>query len=715
MSALSVNDAVKRIGAYLSGTSAYPFFVVVDGAVDYADILSRFASLNRIRVSDYCGDNSFADYDKLCDVIADETNNSVLVGLGDIIALGGQAKILGRISGMTPAGRIVILCRGIHSYILKLNETDKKFNFRRYCELKAPLDYSIICVKPDIELPAEENFRDLLHSLEDGKDGILYVKTDMHINANHIITSSYEAIKETQKAFQVPESALLAQQWTGYYKDDNLDGYGILDWHTYLKLWLHPSSNDYLKMVMAVSPSYGDYQKWIFDAIFSVPTKAKNYQNLYAQRKELLKEVAESDVSSYVAMSMQKGIERMLYLTDNTQIERYAIIDELSRMNEIPEALAWIYPALSLYLTDYTFAGKNNDVFTPYFSQYKRQKITNHLDNDFLNTVTALAIDGNRVYNALETRGAIVEKLNNGKNELYWIDALGVEFLGYIQVKARELGLSIRIQIGRAVLPTLTYLNRDFYDEWKCAKITTKKLDGIKHNGEEEFNYEKQKTPIHLAEELKVIDRALEWAKDELLQSRTPCVVIASDHGASRLAVIRESENKWEMATAGQHSGRCCPTNEIDDKPDKATEEHGFWVLADYDRFKGGRRASVEVHGGASLEEVLVPVIEISLTNGVVGLENITDIAWSSFDEDPFIEIFSPAVIENMSLRFNNRLYSSKSISKNMHRIVFDDFKRSGVYTAEVLDGDNLIGSISFKIEKRSGKIKASEEDEFFK
>lgn len=715
MSALSVNDAVKQINAYLSGTSAYPYFVVVDGAVDYADILSRFASLNRIRVSDYCGDNSFADYDKLCDAIGSVNKNSILVGLGDIITLSGQAKILGRISGMTPTGRIVILCRGIHSYILKLNETDKKFNFRRYCELRAPLDYSIICVKPDIEFPAEENFKALMHSLEDGKDGTLYVKTDMPLNPNHSITSSYEAIREFRKAFQVPESALSAQQWTAYYKDDNLDGYGILDWHTYLKLWLHPSSNAYIKMVMASSPSYEDYQRRVFDALFNVPIKAKNFRNLYEQRKELLKGVTESDVSSYVAMSMQKGIERIFYLTDNTQIERYAIIDELSRMNDVPKVIAWIYPALSQYLTDYTFTGRYNEVFTPYFKQYKRQKITNHIDKDFLDTVVSLATDGNRVYNILETRGAIAEKLNNGKNELYWIDALGVEFLGYIQVKAKELGLSIKIQIGRAVLPTLTYLNRDFYDEWKFAKTTTKKLDSIKHNGEEEFNYEKQKAPIHLAEELKVIDRALEWAKDELLQSRTPCVVIASDHGASRLAVIRESENKWEMATTGQHSGRCCPTNEIDDKPDTATEEHGFWVLADYDRFKGGRKASVEVHGGASLEEVLVPVIEVSLTSGVVELKNMTDIAWASFDEDPFIEIFSPAVIENMSLRFNNRLYAAESISKNMHKIVFDDFNRSGAYTAEVLEGDNLIGSVSFKIEKRSGKTKASEEDEFFK
>jgi len=715
LSTISVNEAIKQIKAYLSGTSAYPFFVVVDGSTGYASILNCFSFLNRMRVSDYCSDNSLADYDRLYDAIEATTANSILVGLGDIITLSGQTKSLGRISGMTPVGRLVILCRGIHENILKLNETDKKFNSRRYCEIEDSLDYSVIRVNPKINFPAENNFKSLMHALEDGKSGILYVKTELRINVNRSIESSYEAIKERQASFPVPESALPSDLWTCFYNNESFEDYGVLDWHTYLKFWLQPVTNDYLKLVMKVSPSYDEYRKHLFDVILNIPRKSKEFKSLYHQRKTLLKDLSESDVASYVAMSLQKGSERIYYLTDNTKIECYAIIEELSKSNEIPEELSVIYPALKQYLTDYTFTCKNADLFISYFSQYKQQKLSNRLDESFLKKVIDLATDGNRVYNALETRGSIVEKLNDGKNELYWIDALGVEFLGYIQVKAKELGLLIKIQIGRAVLPTLTYLNRDFYDEWKYGKITTKRLDEIKHNGEQDFNYEKQKMPIHLAEELKVIDEALEWAKDELLQCRTGCVVITSDHGASRLAVIHESENKWKMETTGLHSGRCCPTNEIDEKPDTATEEHGFWVLANYDRFKGGRKASVEVHGGASLEEVLVPIVEVSLANGIIELKNMTETAWSSWDEDPFIEVFSPTKIDNMSLRFNGRLYSSTLIGSNKHKIIFNDFKRSGTYTAEVLDGDNLIGNISFKIEKRSGKTRSSEEDEFFK
>lgn len=35
-----------------------------------------------------------------------------------------------------------------------------------------------------------------------------------------------------------------------------------------------------------------------------------------------------------------------------------------------------------------------------------------------------------------------------------------------------------------------------------------------------------------------------------------------ADHGASRLAVLHDTENVWEMAEKGQHSGRCCPKSE---------------------------------------------------------------------------------------------------------------------------------------------------------
>ena len=43
--------------------------------------------------------------------------------------------------------------------------------------------------------------------------------------------------------------------------------------------------------------------------------------------------------------------------------------------------------------------------------------------------------------------------------------------------------------------------------------------------------------------------------------------VIASDHGASRLAVIRKQEVPYETDTKGEHSGRCCKSFDDCDVP----------------------------------------------------------------------------------------------------------------------------------------------------
>ncbi len=61
------------------------------------------------------------------------------------------------------------------------------------------------------------------------------------------------------------------------------------------------------------------------------------------------------------------------------------------------------------------------------------------------------------------------------------------------------------------------------------------------------------------------------------------------------------------MASKGKHSGRCCPCAEADVKSEYATQDNGYWVSANYDRFKGGRKASVEVHGGATLRRGCYP------------------------------------------------------------------------------------------------------------
>lgn len=717
MDTVSVAEAIKRIHRYLKDSIPFPYFVVVDGKSEYDSILNECLSLKKIRVSDFCDGDALADYDLLCENLSGREGPCILVGLGDSIALDGYHKILGRIQGIATPKKLIVLCRGVRVPVMKLQEADRKFNYLRVCEVESELDYLVVRVDPSVCLEAVENFQGLLRALEDGAAGEIYVHTELPIKSSRIISNAYEAVREKKSHFTMPVSMLRSEFWEEYCKDDELDGYDLFHWRSYLQLKMNPPQDGYLKMVLDSSPAFDDFQARLYETLLDIPHTRKDYWLLYVQRKELLSDRPEIEASSYVAMSRQMGENRIYYLTDNTTAERYAVIEELTKLGSVPNQLDRIYPALRKYLSDYAFKCKNGALFTEYFSDYKRQKLTNVLTELFYQNVLELAQDGNRKYTPLPKRGSLIESLDNGSNELYWIDALGVEYLGYIQALAKDMGLHIHIRIGRAELPTLTSCNRNFYDEWKGGKTQTRELDELKHGGLQGIKND-QKSPIHLARELMVVDKALAWAKNELLQGQTEKVIIASDHGASRLAVISSRENKWRMGTDGIHSGRCCPVSEVDEKPETATENGGFWVLANYDRFRGGRKACIEVHGGASLEEVLVPVIEISLRNETIKLKNLTEIAYYNLvtKEDPSIIIFSPKHIENLKVSFNGTTYSALEEEDGHYKVVFKGVRRAVEQcAADVLDGDNLIGEVTFSIQSRGAKIKSVEEDDFFR
>lgn len=716
MDTVSVAEAIKRIHRYLKDSTSFPYFVVADGKSEYDSILSESLSLKKIRVSDFCNGDAFADYDSLYEELSGGEEPCILVGLGDSVALDGYHKILGRIQGIFTPGKLVVLCRGVRVSVMKLQEADRKFNHLRVCEVESELDYFVVSVNPTVCLEAVENFQGLLRALEDGASGEIYVHTELAIKSSRIISNAYEAVREKKRHFTMPVSLLPFEFWEEYSKDDKLNGYDLFHWRSYLQLKMNPPQDGYLKIVLDSSAAFDDFQDRLYEVLLDIPHITKDYWSLYAERKELLADRPDIEASSYVAMSRQAGKNRIYYLTDNTTAERYAVIEELTKLGSVPNQLDMVYPALRKYLSDYAFECKNGDLFTKYFSVYKRQKLTNILTESFYQNVLELAKDGNRKYTPLPKRGSLVEGLDNGSNELYWIDALGVEYLGYIQALAKDMGLHIHIRIGRAELPTLTSCNRSFYDEWKGDKTQTKELDELKHGGLQGIKND-QKSPIHLARELMVVDKALAWAKNELLQGQTEKVVITSDHGASRLAVISNRENKWRMETDGIHSGRCCPVSEVDEKPETATVNGGFWVLANYDRFKGGRKACIEVHGGASLEEVLVPVIEISLSNDTIKLKNTTDIAYYNLvtKEDPSIVIFSPKHIGNLKVRFNGRTYSAVQEDNGHYTVVFKGVCRAVEQCAvDVLDGDNLIGEVTFSIQSKGAKIKSAQEDDFF-
>ncbi len=713
MKTVSVEYALESILKYFKSDVATPFLVAVDDDIEYATLANELAALTQMHVSSFCAEeDAFPDNDALFTILSKATKNILLIGFGENVRLTGNTSILGRLKDLQVSSKVVALCRGVRKEAMELCLADPKFGTaRRTCLLKAGTPFNVVSFPESLNIPAEVGLKALLNRLECGTSKTVFVKTTLPLKNIREVHSAHDALQQIFPTFPLHSACLPDSSWKEYLADNNLEGYELFHWRNFLKLKLAPPENDYLRYVIDNSNDLNHYKKLIFSALLDFSPNDIAFDSMYRERKTLLSNVHDNDIAEYIAETKVKDSNRVYYLTDNTAAERQAIIETFDGVIEVSNNLKLIYPYLADYLCDYCFTGEIGDLLTLYFSEYKRQKLTNRLSSKFHQKVISLAADGFRPYNCLKTRGEVLDAIEKDNSALYWIDALGVEYLGYIQNRAQALGLKITIHTVRANLPSITSFNNDFFDSWNSDKVQTKKLDKIKHDGELDFNYQTTKLPIHLEKELQIIEDSLRWAGAKLAGKSYNKVILISDHGASRLAVINEQECKWEMSSKGQHSGRCCPCSEADVKSEYATKENGFWVLANYDRFKGGRKASVEVHGGATLEEVVVPLIEMELFDNKISVTNTTPQTTTSFKKNAEIVLFSISPLKNLSARICEKRYAAENLGNHKHKIIFPDIKKSGIYTTDVFEGDNLIGKVEFEIRRESG---GTNDDDWF-
>ena len=491
------------------------------------------------------------------------------------------------------------------------------------------------------------------------------------------------------------------------------NGYSDTDkWIYFLALkCFGAKDNDYLSRVISKSNNIDKFISELYDSILEMDCDDSNFSGLYKERKKLLLHFPENSnaLISYCKKVTGKDKFTLYYLTDATKLERELIIKCIGDFSKeygrtkTEQALQSIYPALYSYLSPYNYSNKFNE----YFDLYKYSKIVNGIDERFARLAEEQITK--RDFLMEPTRAFIIDKIEKKNTYLYFMDAMGVEFLSYIQHLCYKHRLDFSAQIGSCNLPSITIQNKDFIADFTncgCPYSDVKYLDEIKHDGQLDYDYEKVKQPIHLAEELSILDKVIAKVDSQLQQGSLEKVVLVSDHGASRMAVIAESENKWEMSEKGQHSGRCCPVSEIDKRPDCSIEENGFWCLLNYDRFKGSRKANVEVHGGASLEEVLVPIIEITKRNQTIEcrIENDYKVITSSFKKKAIIKFYISKTFENVFILVDEKLYyrAIKEMGKDyIYEVEMPEVKKTGIHTFDVLIDNGFIAKgLSFELKK---------------
>ena len=751
---MNLDACIKKISKYLNSSNGQPLLVNIQNKKDLDAILTQFnVEGNRVVcASEYCKKDELPRLDVLWNDISSSYDNIFLTELSTFIRFKGEDELKRRLHDIITSaikGHVVVL---LYQCGRNISFNDPRLE-RNICMIEGEEDRlpQIILLNKNISSINEgrraNGIDEVAYWIENSNEDRIYVATDKTKDkyAKSIydigeVLSSYDLIiKQDQAISEVNISLGTDNNWMYLHTlinyrnsfmevcNDEFGSFQALEmaipnyvefnenkkWLYFLALKVFGSPNNaYLDFISKKIDNSQSLIRCIFRGLLEVKYTENNYEKLYKERKSIILKLGnpKDEAADYCKYILQKEENAIYYLTDNTQQEKEEIIKLISQYyqdcskNELEKILHIVYPDLYNYLQDYNY---DNDILNRYFSLYTHSKVINKVIPELESIMSEQAIS--REYNVmLQPRTVEMYNIDKSDSQLYFMDAMGVEYLSYIISKCKEKHLIANVNICTSNLPSITCMNKEFIQEFEQAGIkinSIKDLDELKHHGVNNYDYTKQKMPYHIIRELEVLDETLDNIDGKLIQGECSKAIMVADHGASRLAVIHETENMWEMVSSGEHSGRCCPVDDADVQSEFATEENGFWVLANYDRFKGGRKANVEVHGGATLEEVVVPIIEISRLPENIEVSIIDKVIYVSFRKKASIRLFSTTNLSNITIKVEGKYYKAEAMKNNIFVVNMPDLKKARKYNVDVYMSNNLIVSgLNFEIKKEGSQ-----------
>lgn len=310
--------------------------------------------------------------------------------------------------------------------------------------------------------------------------------------------------------------------------------------------------------------------------------------------------------------------ERLTFLSGSTPAERKYILhmvgqwlqQDVSQVRSSPELQA-VYPQLQAYLSP--LSDSVDPVLDAYIADYKIHKLANTLPDDasFFRGIQP---------DILPYRFAVLHQNIGEQTAILWIDAMGYEYLSLLlyALEACDNGHVQSVALTQASLPTETKYN----EQWKQMSIHHEKLDKLDtlaHRGVvDDPDYY-----TCIEEQLQFFGKVSDTVHN-LLQSYHR-VIITGDHGTSRLAARSFHTKDGLPAPKGAvvfSHGRYCSVETVPSVLYESLQEvtdaagHTYLVFRSYDHFTiGGFAAGAEtygeIHGGATPEEMIVPVVVI--------------------------------------------------------------------------------------------------------
>lgn len=389
-----------------------------------------------------------------------------------------------------------------------------------------------------------------------------------------------------------------------------------------VKLWyyLHPDGS-YLSYVMIESKGIFDIEKNILHNIFKVNVKHPDWVE---ESQELIKAMKLGIDDDYLeeVEKIPSYKEKLKYLSGITTKEKICLLKIAGKFMRESEStlslrtqLKSIYPALCAYLDETIY----DEELKRYMKLYKTYKLSNTLPDDEQMYFANIQIED------YDFRYAAIHDALNEQSIVLWIDALGVEWLSLLiwSLNKSTYGKVKNVSVTRANIPTETKFN----EQWKQMNVPYDKslnyLDKLAHNGViDDTNYYSC-----VEEQIEFVSSKISEKVHALLKKYYR-VIITGDHGTSRLAArifhTREgislrngkpfSHGRYGLIANDSYQANM-PGIQISAKDDKGNI---YVVFRNYDHFKLGGFAAGndddnaiygEIHGGATPEEVLVPVV----------------------------------------------------------------------------------------------------------
>jgi hypothetical protein len=328
------------------------------------------------------------------------------------------------------------------------------------------------------------------------------------------------------------------------------------------------------------------------------------------ERKEVLKALGTMNLPSQFWHGFNQAKDplfKLQVLTGLTVKEKEEAILAAAELLEhglsISEILPYLhraYPALALYLSplEGEYLGKYLEIFNKCRVMNKRLQ-----ELDDLNEILE---EGNAIFE-FQLRDRFLEQIRTDSVHEIWIDALGVQWMPFIKEYLKKYGSNVeaKIQIARANLPSVTEFNRN----WPADAELIRELDQYGHSYSHKY-------PMSIIDEIDIVGKALKGALESVRPGQA--VLITSDHGATPYGFAKGSSVSIPEGGEVHKWGRCAKVFVITDEIASNRnwiEENRWLCLRGHNRFETGSGANPDclVHGGATLEEVLVPVVQISM------------------------------------------------------------------------------------------------------